>query len=42
MQPVSMDNAEALVAAVDDISTVFWSTKGVEYSDPVAAARYGT
>ena len=40
-QTVSMDNAEALVAAVDDIATVFWSTKGVEYSDPVSAARYG-
>ena len=41
-QTVSMENAEALVAAVDDIASVFWSTKGVEYSDPVAAARYGT
>ena len=36
-----MDNAQALVAAVDDIATVFWSTKGVEYSDPVAAVRFG-
>ena len=41
-QNVSMENAEALVAAVDDIATVFWSTKGVEYSDPNAAVRYGT
>ena len=41
-QTVSMENAEALVAAVDDIATIFWSTKGVDYSDPVAAARYGT
>ena len=41
-QTVSMDNAEALVAAVDEIATIFWSTKGVEYSDPVAAARYGS
>ncbi len=40
-QTVSMENAEALVAAVDEIATIFWSTKGVEYSDPVAAARYG-
>ena len=40
-QTVSMENAEALVAAVDDIATVFWSTKGVEYSDPNAAVRYG-
>ena len=41
-QTVSMENAEALVASVDDIASVFWSTKGVEYSDPNAAARYGT
>ena len=41
-QSVSMESAEALVAAVDDIATVFWSTKGVEYSDPVAEVRYGT
>ena len=41
-QTVSMGNAEALVAAVDEIATIFWSTKGVEYSDPVAAARYGS
>lgn len=41
-QTVSMENAEALVAAVDEIATIFWGTKGVEYSDPVAAARYGT
>ena len=40
-QTVSMENAEALVAAVDDIAAVFWGTKGVEYSDPNAAARYG-
>ena len=40
-QTVSMDNAEALVAAVDDIASVFWGTKGVEYSDPNSAARYG-
>ena len=40
-QTVSMENAEALVAAVDDIATVFWGTKGVEYSDPVAEVRYG-
>ncbi len=41
-QTVSMENAEALVAAVDEIATIFWSTKGVEYSDPVAEARYGS
>ena len=41
-QTVSMDNAEALVAAIDDIAAVFWQTKGVEYSDPNAAVRYGS
>ena len=40
-QTVSMDNAKALVAAIDEIATIFWSTKGVEYSDPVADVRYG-
>ena len=40
-QTVSMDNAENLVAACDDIATVFWGTKNVEYSDPNAAVRYG-
>ncbi len=40
-QTVSMENAENLVAACDDIATVFWGTKGVEYDDPNAAVRYG-
>ena len=40
-QSVSMESAEALVAAVDDIAAAFWATKGVEYSDPLAEARYG-
>ena len=38
-QTVSMKNAENL--ACDDIAA-FWATKGQEYSDPLAAARYGT
>jgi nickel superoxide dismutase len=40
-QTVSMENAKALVTAVDEIATIFWSTKGVEYSDPVAEVRFG-
>ena len=40
-QTVSMENAENLVAACDDIAGAFWATKGVDYSDPNAAARYG-
>ena len=40
-QTVSMENAANLVAACDDIAAAFWSTKGQEYSDPLAAARYG-
>ncbi|MFQ6028160.1 MAG: superoxide dismutase, Ni [Dehalococcoidia bacterium] len=40
-QNVDMAAAEELVAAVDSIATAFWATKGVEYSDPNAAARYG-
>ncbi len=40
-QTVSMEHAENLVAACDDIAAAFWATKSVEYSDPNAAARYG-
>ena len=41
-QTVDMAAAQELVAAVDRISELFWSTKNVKYSDPNAAARYGT
>ena len=41
-QTVSMENAEGLVSACDDIAAAFWSTKNVEYSDPNAAVRYGS
>ena len=41
-QGVDREAAENLVAAVDEIATIFWATKGVEYSDPVATVRFGT
>ena len=41
-QVVDMAACEELVASVDNIAAAFWATKGVEYSDPNAAARYGT
>ena len=41
-QQVDMAACEELVTAVDNIAAAFWATKGVEYSDPNAAARYGT
>ena len=41
-QNVDMAACEELVAAVDSVATAFWATKSVEYSDPNAAARYGT
>ena len=41
-QNVDMAACEELVSTVDRIATAFWATKGVEYSDPNAAARYGT
>jgi nickel superoxide dismutase len=41
-QNVDMQAAQELVAAVDDISRIFWATKNVQYSDPNAQARYGT
>ena len=41
-QSVDMAACEELVATVDTISTAFWATKNVTYSDPNAAARYGS
>ena len=41
-QGVDKDAAENLVAAVDEIAAIFWATKGVDYSDPVASVRFGT
>ena len=41
-QGVDKEAAESLVAAVDEIATIFWATKGVEYNDPVATVRFGT
>ena len=40
-QTVNMENAERLVAACDEIAAAFWATKGQDYNDPLAAARYG-
>ena len=40
-QSVNLEAAQNLVAAVDDIATVFWATKGVDYSDPNADVRFG-
>ena len=41
-QGVNLDSAKQLVDAVDEIATIFWATKGVDYSDPVAEVRLGT
>ena len=41
-QGVDLDAAKHLVESVDRIAEIFWDTKGVKYSDPVAAARFGT
>ena len=41
-QTVDMAACEELVSAVDNIATAFWATKNVTYSDPNAAARYGS
>ena len=41
-QNVDMAACEELVATVDRIATAFWATKNVTYSDPNAAARYGS
>ncbi len=41
-QSVDLEAAKDLVSTVDKIAEVFWSTKGVEYSDAVADVRFGT
>ena len=41
-QNVDSGAAQSLVDAVDEIASIFWATKGVEYSDPNAAVRFGT
>ena len=41
-QGVDMDAAQRLVASVDEIATIFWATKGVDYKDPNADVRFGT
>jgi nickel superoxide dismutase len=40
-QTVSSESAKQLVDAVDEIAKIFWSTKGVDYSDPNANIRFG-
>ena len=41
-QTVDMDASKQLVASVDEVAAIFWATKGVKYSDPVAEVRFGT
>lgn len=41
-QGVDLDLAKDLVKAVDNIASIFWATKGVDYSDPNEAVRFGT
>ena len=41
-QSVNLDSAKQLVESVDKIAEIFWATKGVTYSDPVADVRLGT
>ena len=40
-QSVDLDAAKQLVDSVDKIAEIFWATKGVTYSDPVADVRFG-
>ena len=41
-QNVDVATSQKLVDAVDEIATAFWATKGVDYSDPNAAVRFGS
>jgi nickel superoxide dismutase len=40
-QTVDLDAARRLVESVDKIAEIYWATKGVTYSDPVAEVRFG-
>ena len=41
-QNVDMAKCEELVSTCDRVATAFWATKNESYSDPLAAARYGS
>ena len=41
-QNVDMAKCEELVSTCDRVAAAFWATKNESYSDPLAAARYGT
>ncbi len=41
-QNVDMAACEQLVSTCDRIASAFWATKNESYSDPLAAARYGS
>jgi len=41
-QNVDAKSATQLVASVDEIASIFWATKGVDYSDTVEAIRFGS
>ena len=40
-QNVDSASARKLVEIVDEISQIFWATKGVDYTDPVEKIRFG-
>ena len=41
-QSVSSDSAKKLVQSVDEIATIFWARKGVDYNDSVGEIRFGS
>ena len=40
-QGVSSESAQKLVDTVDEIASIFWASKGGDYSDPNSSVRYG-
>ncbi|MBK49787.1 MAG: superoxide dismutase, Ni [Chloroflexi bacterium] len=40
-QNVDSNSANKLVDSVDEIASIFWATKGVDYTDEVAKIRFG-
>ncbi|MBM3960125.1 MAG: superoxide dismutase, Ni [SAR202 cluster bacterium] len=41
-QNVDVESAKKLVAAVDEIATIFWESKGQKYNDQLSAVRFGS
>ena len=41
-QSVNSNSASQLVDSVDEIASIFWATKGVDYTDSLSKIRFGS